>query len=75
MKFLLAHSSGTRSCEFPDPTDRARRREDCATIEYAPAVASGVSSVLQLKYSEPRLEEFVMSIDLFAEDANLKTAF
>jgi hypothetical protein len=34
-----------------------------------------VSSVLKLKYLEPRLEEFVMSIDLFAEDANSKTAF
>jgi hypothetical protein len=34
-----------------------------------------VSPDLQLKYREPRLEEFVMSIDLFAEDANLKTAF
>ena len=75
MKSWLAHSLGTRSCEYPDPTDRARRREDRATIEYAPTVVSGVSSVLKVKYLEPRLEEFVMSIDLFAEDANLKTAF
>jgi hypothetical protein len=34
-----------------------------------------VSSVLKVRYLEPRLEEFVMAIDLFAEDANLKTAF
>jgi len=85
MKSSSAHSLAIRSCASPAPTDRARFREDRATIEYAPLATSEVSSALSLRNLEPQLEEFVMSVnpftfDLFTIDqitmgTNLKTAF
>jgi len=85
MKSSSVHSLAIRSCASPAPTDRAGFREDRAPIEYAPLAATEVSFALSLGNLEPRLEEFVMSINLFTIDlfridlitmgTNLKTAF
>ena len=84
MKSLSVHSLAIRSCASPAPTDRVRIREDRAAIEYAPLATSEVSSALSLRNLEPRLEEFVMfinlftinlfTIDLITMGTNLKTA-